>query len=111
MPTKLATQYLCRSLFSLVVVPVAAHLVNPRLYSLFAARERTSNPDKLLERVHFLTGWPDHGSVLFDDKLDAIAGLQAQALANFLRHRKLAFAADCAKVAHIYHDSLLDRKS
>jgi hypothetical protein len=93
---------LCQVLFSLTVVPVAPHLVNPGLYPLFAARKWASDSDELFEGVGLQPYRTDHGATFLHHKLDAVAGLQAEAFTNLLRNSNLAFAADCTGVIHLY---------
>src|SRR5579863_10050363 len=106
LPTRTGTRCWCQWPSSFVVF-VASHIVNPGFDPLFSSGERAQDSDELFEGVDFPAGRPDHGAAFLDNELDAVAGFQAEAFANLLRNRQLAFAADGAKMAHLYQSSLL----
>src|SRR5271157_649263 len=106
-PTKVRKGRWCRGQSSFGAAACLAraftpHVVDPGLDSRFASGKRAQKATIFLERILGRPGWTDDGAVAVHDKIHAVAGGEAEAVADFLRDRDLSLAADGAGVLHLY---------
>lgn len=90
-----------RMFVSIAVRTVPTHLAHPGVYTVDAALEAGKNPNIFIETALASARGPQDCLSVFDDKLDAVAFLQAHPYPDFLRNRDLSLAAHAARL-HLY---------
>src|SRR2546427_1941635 len=112
-PTRARTQHWCQARFSIAILPPVArftvtHIADPGI-NLFATAKRLQDPLVFLKGIELAAHWTDKGLALFNNEFHTIAGREADAVTDFLRHGNLAFTANGAGIFHLYSHSFAQR--
>src|SRR5580692_1679673 len=95
----------CPVLFSIVAFVLVTHLADPRVDLLPAAKMLQGSPI-FLEGIVLAAERAKQDFAVFYDELHPIPCGQADTGADLLRNGHLAFAANSARMFHLYPDSL-----
>src|SRR5438046_10703420 len=99
-------EHWCQAPFSIAILPPVArftvtHIADPGI-DLFATAKRLQDPLVFLKGIELAAHWTDKGLPVFNNEFHTIAGREADALTDSLRHEHLAITINCAGVCQPY---------